>query len=71
MHMVVNTLCKTLSRGQPDLVLKVLDYTMGLNVPKISGDTGYMDSLKGFEGARLTELQRIASSFPDRLLVCS
>lgn len=44
---------------------------MGLNVPKISGDTGYMDSLKGFEGARLTELQRIASSFPDRLLVCS
>lgn len=68
-HMVVNTLCKTLLKGQPELVVKVLDYVMSLNLPDIPTHKEYTDSLKTFEGARLGELHRIAYTFPDYLLV--
>lgn len=69
MHMVVNTLCKTLYKGQPELVVKILDYVMSLKMDEIPTDKAYTDSLKSFEGARLGELHRIAFTFSDYLLV--
>ena len=68
MHMVVNTLVKTLYQGQPELVIKVLEYVMSLSLPE-QPSKDYTDALKTFEGARLGELQRIAITFPDYLLV--
>lgn len=69
MHMVVNTLCKTLYKGQPELVVKILDYVLSLSVPEFPAQKEYMDALKNFEGARLTEVHRIAFSFADYLVV--
>lgn len=69
MHMVVNTLCKTLYKGQPELVVKVLDYSMSLRLPEVPSQKDYTESLKTFEGARLGEMHRIAFSFADYLLV--
>lgn len=69
MHMVVNTLVKTLYQGQPELVVKVLDYVMGLTMAEFPSQKEYTDALKTFEGARLGEMHRIAITFSDYLLV--
>lgn len=70
MHMVVNTLIKTLYKGQPELVVEVLDYSMTMRFPDMAEHKEYTAALKNFEGAREGEMHRIALSFPDYLLVC-
>jgi len=69
MHMVINTISKSLFVSQVELVVKALDYVMSLNLPELPLEKDYTDALKGFEAARLGELHRLALFFPDCLLV--
>ncbi|KAI5196351.1 hypothetical protein E4T39_07845 [Aureobasidium subglaciale] len=66
-HIAVNVLVKTL-QGQPELVVKILDYCLSLQYPDDGSNKEYSAAVKGFQGARLGEMQRIAMSFPDYLL---
>ena len=68
MHIVVNVLIKTL-QGQPELVVKVLDYCLSLQYTDNSSNRDYSAAVKSFQGARLSEIQRVAMSFPDYLRV--
>jgi len=69
MNMVIRTIFKSHFVSQTEQVVKVLDYFMGLELPELPLEKDYTDALKAFEGARLCELQRLASLFPDCLLV--
>ena len=66
-HIAVNVLVKTL-QGQPELVVKILDYCLSLQYPDDGSNKDYSAAVKNFQGARLGEMQRIAMSFPDYLL---
>lgn len=66
-HIAVNVLVKTL-QGQPELVVKLLDYCLSLQYDDDGSNKDYSAALKNFQGARLGEMQRIAMSFPDYLL---
>jgi exportin-5 len=67
MHIAVNVLVKTL-QGQPELVVKILDYCLSLDYTDDGSNKDYSAAVKSFQGARLGEMQRIAMSFPDYLL---
>jgi exportin-5 len=66
-HIAVNVLVKTL-QGQPELVVKILDYCLSLQYADDPSNKDYSAAVKNFQGARLGEMQRIAMSFPDYLL---
>jgi exportin-5 len=66
-HIAVNVLVKTL-QGQPELVVKILDYCLSLEYADDPSNKDYSAAVKNFQGARLGEMQRIAMSFPDYLL---
>jgi exportin-5 len=66
-HIAVNVLVKTL-QGQPELVVKILDYCLSLQYTDDPSNKDYSAAVKNFQGARLGEMQRIAMSFPDYLL---
>lgn len=66
-HIAVNVLVKTL-QGQPELVVKILDYCLSLQYPDDGSNKDYSAAVKNFQGARLGEMQRLAMSFPDYLL---
>jgi exportin-5 len=66
-HIAVNVLVKTL-QGQPELVVKILDYCLSLEYTDDPSNKDYSAAVKNFQGARLGEMQRIAMSFPDYLL---
>jgi exportin-5 len=66
-HIAVNVLVKTL-QGQPELVVKILDYCLSLQYADDPTNKDYSAAVKNFQGARLGEMQRIAMSFPDYLL---
>lgn len=66
-HIAVNVLVKTL-QGQPELVVKILDYCLSLQYSDDGSNKDYSAAVKNFQGARLGEMQRIAMSFPDYLL---
>ncbi|GAB7356132.1 hypothetical protein MBLNU459_g6730t1 [Dothideomycetes sp. NU459] len=67
MHMVVNVLTRTL-QGQPELVVKILDYILSMQFVEEPSQKEYADAVRSFQGARLGEIQRIAMTFPDYLL---
>lgn len=67
MHIAVNVLVKTL-QGQPELVVKILDYCLSLQYTDDTSNKDYSAAVKNFQGARLGEIQRIAMSYPDYLL---
>lgn len=65
---MVNVLTRAL-QGQPELVVKMLDYILSIQFAAESSQKDYSDAVRSFQGARLGEIQRIAMVFPDYLLV--